>query len=112
MDKAEWNFFRLRPQNFPTLRISFASGLIKSFYENDFTKKVINIFGNNKNLNARIKKLFSTVKVSEYWRSHYNFGKSKKTNENILGASRVLDIITNVLLPFIYIYADTFSKMI
>ena len=110
MEKAEWNFFRLRPQNFPTIRIAFASGLVKSFYDNDFAKKIINIFESNKNLNTRIKKLFSTVKVSEYWHSHYNFGKSKRLTDNILGSSRVLDIIVNVLLPFVYIYAETFSK--
>jgi len=68
IDKYLWKYLRLRPSNFPTIRLSqFANLLYKS--KNLFSKI---IEGNNID---EIIKLFNNTKTSEYWKTHYAFGK-------------------------------------
>ncbi len=50
------------------------------------------------------------IEISEYWRFHYDFGKEKKSPLRTIGQERIKDIITNVLLPFVYTYSVNFEK--
>ena len=109
MVKEEWNFFRLRPQNFPTVRIAYASSLLYEIIYNDFLKKVVSCFDKSKNANKDLIKIFSEIKVSDYWNNHFVFGKESKSKPNNIGESRIKDIIINVLLPIIYFYSERFE---
>jgi hypothetical protein len=41
INKSEWQFFRLRPQNFPTLRIAYGSQLILKLISENLFKNII-----------------------------------------------------------------------
>lgn len=110
MNKAEWNFFRLRPQNFPTIRMAYAVSFFRELTQKSFLKRVILCFEKSKNTKKDITELFTGIKLPEYWESHYVFGKQVKTKITSIGEERVRDIVTNVVLPMLYLYSKKYNK--
>ncbi len=110
MDISEWNFFPLRPPNFPTVRLAYLSGICIEIMYNDFFKRLVLCFENSKNPKEDLTKLFYNVPVSHYWETHYNFGKKKKSVSGVIGSSRITDIINNALIPLFLLYARKFDK--
>ncbi len=98
-----WKFMRLRPGNFPTVRIAqFASLLHQS---QSLFSKIVEI----DNL-PELKMLFNT-EASEYWNSHYSFNKKSKRNcKKELGENSVNMIIINVVIPFLFVYGEKQNK--
>jgi len=98
-----WKFMRLRPGNFPTVRISQFAALIHQSH--GLFSKIIEI----ENL-GELKKLFE-VKASEYWNLHYNFNKiSIRNSVKELGDSSVNMLIINVVIPFLFVYGEKQNK--
>lgn len=98
-----WKFMRLRPGNFPTIRISQLAALIHKSH--GLFSKILEI-ENTENL----KELFK-VKASEYWNSHYNFNRPSKLNsEKELGESSINSLIINVVIPFLFVYGEKQNK--
>ena len=98
-----WKFMRLRPVNFPTLRISQLAALINQSH--GLFSKITEIEDLNK-----LKRLFK-VKTSEYWNAHYNFNKpSKKTMQKQLGETSVNTLIINVVIPFLFVFGEKQNK--
>ena len=110
MHKSEWNFFRLRPPNFPTVRLAYASGLCYEIMYNEFFKRVVLCFEKSKNPFLGLLDIFAGVKISDYWNHHYNFGKKRSTPSKIIGKERITDIINNVVLPLLFLYSKEFNK--
>jgi len=113
LNKADWHFFRLRPQNFPTKRIAYGSQFIIKLIKEDLLKEIILLFQNNELEPKGIYKylaMFLKPGKDEYWNNHYNFGKKSSKPESLLGAQRIDDIIVNVITPLVYLYADVFTK--
>lgn len=112
--KSEWMFFRLRPQNFPTMRLAIGSEIIYKILMNSLFKEVIMAFSDDDNFN--VKKTYKVLislfdsKLSGYWVGHYNFGKVSTGNYSRLGRQRLNDIIINVIIPVVYLYSDVFFK--
>jgi hypothetical protein len=113
ISKAEWKFFRLRPQNFPTMRIAYGSQLILNLIKNKLFKEIILSFQlENFRINT-CKKLLQnlfTPADDEYWSSHYDFGKRRSANYRLIGSERINDIIINVLIPIVYYYSIIFRN--
>lgn len=99
IDRKLWKFMRLRPSNFPTIRISqFASFIQKS--EGFLTK----IFESG-NLQSVISLL--QAYSSSYWEQHYQFDKSSKIkSKKKLGASSIDLLIINTIAPFMFTYGQ------
>ncbi len=98
-----WKFMRLRPVNFPTVRISQLAALIYR-WEGLFSK-IIEIESID-----NLKELFR-VKASEYWNSHYNFNKTSKTQiPKELGENSANLLIINVVIPFLFVYGEKQNK--
>lgn len=97
MGKHEWKFLRLRPANFPTIRISqFAhllnnsSQLLSKILETQDLDHLVNFFD---------------VEASEYWNSHYKADKrSKSKATKNLGKKAIENIIINTVVPFLFTY--------
>ena len=92
-----WKFLRIRPSNFPTIRISqFANLIYKSvnlFSKILETEKVSQIVD------------LLNVRASEYWNNHYQFGKTTDENETkSLGKSSIDIIIINSIVPLLFMY--------
>ncbi len=108
--KFEWNFFRMRPSNFPTIRIAYGSHLVMKILNDDLLKKLIHTFKNEtpSKLLTKIKKLFQPD-GDGYWNYHYRFGKLSKQKINLIGNERLEDIFINVILPFVKLYSEVFN---
>lgn len=90
-------FFRLRPQNFPTIRLSqlatlyhLHSSLFSQIMEISSLKTIYKLF---------------QVSTSVFWETHYSFGKvSKPSNKKITKAFVDL-LIINTIIPIKFAYA-------
>jgi len=91
-------FLRLRPPNFPTIRLSQLANLYHQ-HQNLFSK-IINV-RNPEDLFE----IFRDIKASEYWNNHFNFGKISKVDQpKILTKDFIKLIILNTILPLKYTY--------
>jgi hypothetical protein len=91
-------FLRLRPPNFPTIRLSQLASLYHR-HQNLFSK-IIHIQDANE-----LGELFKDVKASEYWDSHFNFGKTSSIPQPKTLTKDFTDlIILNTVLPLKYTY--------
>ena len=98
-----WKFLRLRPVNFPTIRIAQLAALIHRSH-GLFSKITA-----TESLET-LKTLFD-VKASEYWETHYNFNKNteNKSAKN-LGENSIHTLIINVVIPFLFVYGEQQNK--
>ncbi len=91
-------FLRLRPPNFPTIRLSQLANLYHR--EQNLFSKIIEA----KN-SEEIFKIFENIKASEYWNNHYNFDKISETeHEKTLTKNFVDLVMINAILPLKYTY--------
>ncbi|MDR3273298.1 MAG: DUF2851 family protein [Flavobacteriaceae bacterium] len=97
-------FLRLRPANFPTLRLSQFAHLL-SLYQNLFSY----IIGVKKLKDYEL--LLEEVQASEYWENHYVFGKiNQKKSKKKLSSSQKNLLILNTFLPVKFAYAQSIGK--
>jgi hypothetical protein len=109
LNKNDWNFFKLRPQNFPTIRIAAGARLLERIIIHDQFNRIINIFQNHTETPKLITKLRNEIIVQGegYWASHYNFNKETKRKLNyFIGLGRADEIIVNILLPIYSVYFE------
>ena len=97
-------FFRLRPPNFPTIRLSQLASLYHE-HQNIFSKiiKVIHI--------DAFYELFS-MGTSSFWETHYTFQKSSKASKKVLTKSFVDLLLINTIIPIIFSYFKQQGKEI
>lgn len=91
-------FLRLRPPNFPTLRMSQLAHLYHT-HQNLFSKIM-----QSENLNGLFE-IFDGVKASVYWNTRFNFGKeSDQDYEKKISRKFIELVIINAVLPLKYTY--------
>ena len=96
IDRHLWKFLRLRPVNFPTVRLAQFAQLI---YKSDMLFSRIIACENVEDLY----KLFK-VETSEYWQTHYRFDKSSSRKIKAIGKSSIDIILINTVIPFLFVY--------
>jgi hypothetical protein len=109
LNKNDWNFFKLRPQNFPTLRIAAGARLLEKIIIHEQFIRILNIFKQYTDINKLITKLRNEViiKGEGYWSDHYNFNKETKTKLNyFIGLGRADEIVINIVLPIYSVYFE------
>ncbi len=106
LDNAQFpvKFLRLRPPNFPTIRLSQLANL---YHKNHaLFSKVIQA----KKLND-LQQIVNDVQASSYWNNHYNFGKESTENyQKKLSISQQMLIIINAFLPIKYLYQKSLEE--
>lgn len=91
-------FLRLRPPNFPTIRLSQFADLY--FQHQNLFSKIISA-QNTKDL----VQIFKEIQASEYWTHHFNFGKISSINHPKVVTKDFIElIILNTILPVKYTY--------
>ncbi len=89
-------YFRLRPHNFPTIRLS---QLAQLFYHNrNLFSEIISAKDS-----ASIYGIFQT-KTSEFWENHYTFGKRHKPRSKKLTRKFTDLLIINTIVPLKFCY--------
>ncbi len=108
-----WQFFRLRPPNFPTRRLAALSALILKFYRAGILEHLLNVVAT---LGREPKKL--THELLQHvicpavglWQAHYDLQSQPQPARRIaqagdlLGRERALDIVTNIFMPVLWLY--------
>lgn len=102
VSKALWKFMRMRPGNFPTLRIAqFAQLIFKSaallskILEVKHTKEIYRYF---------------EIATSEYWQTHYTFSKESEKKDKHFGNFAIQNIVINSIAPFLFFYGKYHHK--
>jgi hypothetical protein len=108
-----WNFSPTRPSNFPTIRIASASVFLHRILSNSLLRSIIVIVaGRFSSVQSKIDQLVSLFDVGEhpFWNYHYSFAEAVHQKHTILGSSRSMDILVNVIVPFTTLYAKVFGN--
>lgn len=95
MLESEWQFFRLRPGNFPTIRITQFARLLHIYPA---------LFGLLVNSTASQLRRKLAIKQSSYWQKHYLLGKKSTTKIGGLGEASIDNILINTVVPLLVTY--------
>ena len=100
-----WKFLRMRPGNFPTIRIAQLAEMHQTYLLTpdrfcDFSKvsDMLQVFH---------------CDLSPYWKTHYSFSKESSSRVKSLGSETARGLLINAVIPFIFEYASyrTDSKL-
>ncbi len=93
---SSWKFGRMRPANFPTIRIAqFATLIHRSSH---LFSKII------QESNVQALRGLLEVELEGYWDQHYRLGKPSITRKKTLGRGRVDLMLINTIAPFLMAY--------
>ena len=96
------NFYGLRPNNFPTIRLSQLAQLYAK--QQSLFQQVISC-----NDLETLHQLFNTA-TSEYWQTHYVFGKVGKKSIKKLSKSFIQLLVINTIVPIKFCHAKYLGK--
>lgn len=104
MERASWRFFRLRPANFPPLRIAQGTALLRSLLHHDPLGLLLAALDDPEPATALRRALH--VRPSAFWERHVRLEKATRPRNPSLGASRVDVLLVNAVLPVLLFLAD------
>jgi hypothetical protein len=95
-NKSNWKWMRLRPANFPTIRLAQFASLIHQ--SSHLFSRVLE--------STSVKELrnFFSADVSPYWKTHYKPDSEIKKTLHQPGNSFIENIIINTVVPVVYLY--------
>lgn len=91
-----WKFLRLRPQNFPHIRISQLANL---YYQNKASLSELIECKDVKEAGELLR-----TSVTPYWETHYTFGASSTKNEKNLSPFSLNLLLINTVIPIFFAY--------
>ncbi|CAM1369738.1 conserved hypothetical protein [Tenacibaculum litoreum] len=96
MAKHRFQFFRMRPNNFPTVRIAQLGALYNKYQS---------LFSSLMDVN-RIEDFYNlfTIEVNEFWKTHYTFESESKKSVKRLTKSFIDLLIINTIIPLKFVY--------
>lgn len=99
VNRAQWRFLRLRPANFPSLRIAQSAALLHQ--RRNFFSHLVNC------RSAQELRDFFNVVQSPYWQEHYHFFKRQGNQVSAMGDASVGNIIINSAIPILAAYGKS-----
>ncbi len=103
MEPHLWKFLRLRPANFPSIRLAQLAALLHS------SPNLFSAISNGDGADKLAKSL--SVKASAYWNNHLRFDEPhQRSSPKSLGADAVQSIIINTIAPVRFLYAHTHGQ--
>ena len=102
IDFKLWRFLRLRPQNFPHIRISQLANL---YYQQ---KAGLSQLMECETLDE-LKNVLKS-QVTPYWETHYTFGSTSPKNEKHLSYGSINLLMINTAIPMLFAYGRHTSK--
>jgi hypothetical protein len=98
-----WKFSRLRPSNFPTIRLSQLAAMLS--ITGGLFSRVLEATDINK-----VKELFE-VTASSYWNEHYVFGKKCRVVAKSTGSQATDIFLINAVIPVIFVYGQSRDRL-
>jgi hypothetical protein len=93
---SQWKFLRLRPANFPTIRLAQFAALVHQ--STHLFSKILET-----NSLRELENLFD-VQTSPYWHNHFQFDKPSIQREKKLGRDFLNLLVINAVVPFLFHY--------
>lgn len=90
------HFLRMRPNNFPTIRLAQLAMLVLN--SNHLFSKI------KEASSVKEVEKFLVVNVSSYWVNHYQFNVSSVSKNKKIGATTVQNILINTIVPILFAY--------
>jgi hypothetical protein len=97
-----WKFMRMRPNNFPTIRISQFAALICGL-GGQFQR----VFELDRLTDT---KMLLKVSASSYWDDHYRFDVFSKGKRKVIGDGSVNLLFINAVIPYLFVYGILLGK--
>lgn len=99
-----WKFLRLRPSNFPTIRLAQFASLVHKL--NDLHAFPL--------LPYTLKEYESLLKVecSGFWDTHYTLRESSTEKRKVTGKTFIHGIMINTVVPLLFFYSKHYDKNI
>lgn len=102
MNESQWHLMRLRPHNFPQLRLAQLATLLhkhqslfSKIIETDDYTTLLELFRNE---------------CSPYWHSHFLFEKKSQHKKAIMGDTSIQNIIINTVVVFLVAYGNYLNE--
>lgn len=102
IDGSQWKLLRMRPQNFPTIRLAQLATLyvkrslsLQAVVEADTLKALTRLF---------------TAGVSDYWQRHYVFSKPSEARQKTVSRASVQRLVLNAVCPVLFAYGQESGK--
>ncbi len=111
--ETDWHFFRIRPQNFPTIRLVGGIQYLDFILNKNLISVIIKKIEEIRKISILVNSIRSLliIKSHGFWKTHYIFDlPSKNEIKYFIGFSRADEIIVNIILPFFMVYFDVFGK--
>jgi hypothetical protein len=102
MDVHQWKFMRLRPGNFPTIRIAQAAALIQAGVMDFSSLVTCNT--------ARLEDTINHLAASAYWDTHFQFHKESRKSQKRIGADATSILLINAMIPVLFAWASDRKK--
>lgn len=102
MEPQVWKFSKMRPANFPTIRIAQLSALVHQF---DDLYATFTALPDIEEFNMLL-----SIEQSNYWQQHTHFGSKSKERFQSLGQETKNRILINVVVPLIFASGVHFNK--
>lgn len=102
--QEHWKFLRMRPANFPTVRIAQFAALIHQ--SSQLAGKILEA-----ETLHQLESLF-TIELSPYWLTHYTFQEASSEKNKAPGKAFIRLLILNVLIPYVYVYGKDNAREI
>ncbi|TXK45937.1 DUF2851 family protein, partial [Pontibacter qinzhouensis] len=98
LQRQHWNFLRMRPANFPTVRLAQLAAVLSGH------QQLFSRFLSANDIKA-YEKLFMQP-MSAYWQQHYMFSRENSTVQTGIGKSSAHNLIINVAVPLLAAFAQ------
>ncbi|HBJ76535.1 MAG TPA: DUF2851 domain-containing protein [Porphyromonadaceae bacterium] len=103
IDRFLWKMLRIRPSNFPHLRIAQMASfyfcnpvsMLKRFLEQPCEKELIQIF---------------SCTPSPYWQKYFSFSEETQNHKGKMGKTTIYLLIINAVVPVLYAYAKSSNQ--
>ena len=92
-----WQFFRMRPANFPTIRIAQLAHLLHVY------PNLLNRFLEIEKA-ADIVHWLTGIVASDFWNTHFHFNKESAVSIKKLGKQSIYSMVINSMAPFLFLY--------
>jgi hypothetical protein len=107
MESERWQFFRLRPANFPPLRIAQAVALVApgGLLHRDPLGRLLDAVRSEhpaRNLRA----LLEANVPSDFWKTHFHLEKATTERDPSVGRRRIDTLIVNAAAPVLLLHAE------
>jgi hypothetical protein len=95
-------FLRMRPVNFPTIRLAQLAALIQqSAHLFSRIKEAVSVL--------EVRKWFD-VTANDYWHYHYRFDEASSFRKKKVGAAMIDNIIINTIVPMLFAYGSYYGE--